>query len=91
MAYRKEVVSNISYDEGDYSRLGLDDWKFQWDAIQAGYKLSPCKTILSQYRVFRDANGNIQTTAQSNRSEEEVLKIKDAYIDRITNNLTPAK
>src|SRR4051812_43694182 len=38
MAYRAGVTKNVAYDTGEYSRLGLDDWKWQWDAYRRGYK-----------------------------------------------------
>lgn len=81
MAYRKGVTANIQYDEGDYSRLGLDDWKFQWDAYLKGYKFVPAKNILSQYRLLSD-------NTEDRRDKEEVKKLKDAYIGTIEERIT---
>lgn len=91
MAYRKGVTLNVQYDEGDYSRLGLDDWKFQWDCYLRGYKFAFTKTVLSQYRVFRNEQGIVQTNTISRRDENEVSKLKDAYISRIQEKLVAAR
>lgn len=81
MAYRKGVISNVQYDEGDYSRLGLDDWKFQWDAFLKGYKFIPAKNVLSQYRLL---SGN----TEDRRNKEEVKNLKDAYLATIEERIT---
>lgn len=73
MAYTKKVAETIKYDEGEFSRLGLDDWKFQWDAHKAGFKILHTKNALSYYRVYDD-----QTVAT--RSEAEVAKTKEAFL-----------
>ena len=31
MAYTKKLSQDIRYEEGVYSELGIDDWKFQWE------------------------------------------------------------
>lgn len=83
MAYRKGVAMNVNYDEGDFSRLGLDDWKFQWDCILKGYKLEICKQVLSRYRIYQLPNQTYGSTTEFNRDPEEVKKFKDAYLDGI--------
>ena len=83
MAYRKGVAINVPYDEGEFSRLGLDDWKFQWDCVQKGYKFEVCKQILSRYRIYRLPNDTYGSTTEFNRNPEEVKKLKDAYLDGI--------
>lgn len=84
MAYRKGVAIDVPYDEGEFSHLGLDDWKFQWDCIQKGYKFEVCKQTLSRYRIYRLPNETYGSTTEFNRNPEEVKKIKDAYLDGIS-------
>lgn len=72
MAYRTGLTKNIRYDQGAYSRLGLDDWKFQWDAYLRGYRLAVCKTFLSYWRNNGDGISNT-------RSRADVAKVKEAF------------
>lgn len=83
MAYRKGVTTNVRYDEGDFSRLGLDDWKFQWDCVLKGYKFEVCKQPLSRYRIYQLPNQTYGSTTEFLRNPEEVKKLKDAYFDGI--------
>lgn len=76
MAYRTGVTKNVRYDTGEYSRLGLDDWKFQWDAYLKGYKFEPVKSFLCYWRDHRD--GTMQ-----NRNAAEVSKLKDEFLAKI--------
>ena len=87
MAYRKGVTLNVQYDEGDYSRLGLDDWKFQWDCILKGYKFGFTKNALSRYRIYQLPNHSYGSTTEYYRDESEVKALKDAYINGIENQL----
>lgn len=87
MAYRKGVAMNVQYDEGDFSRLGLDDWKFQWDCILKGYKLEICKQTLSRYRIYQLPNQTYGSTTEFNRDPGEVKKFKDAYLDGIASKV----
>lgn len=74
MAYRKGVTLNVPYDTGEYSKLGLDDWKFQWDCYHKGYSMKPIKTPLSYYRQTK--SGTMGT-----RDEKAVERAKDAYFN----------
>lgn len=74
MAYRKGVALNVPYDTGEYSRLGLDDWKFQWDCHKKGYSMKHIKTPLSYYRQTK--SGTMAT-----RDQKEVDALKDAYFN----------
>jgi teichuronic acid biosynthesis glycosyltransferase TuaG len=76
MAYRVGVTKNVQYDEGEYSRLGLDDWKWQWDAYRSGYKFEVVKAFLSYYRSH-------ETNTMSTRNNDEVFKLKDEYLAQI--------
>ena len=74
MAYRKGVTLNVPYDTGEYSKLGLDDWKFQWDCHSKGYSMKHIKSPLSYYRQTK--SGTMGT-----RDEKEVARVKDAYFN----------
>lgn len=87
MAYRKGVTANVQYDEGEFSRLGLDDWKFQWDCIKRGYKFEVCKQPLSRYRIYSLGNGTYGSATENGRNQEEVKKVKDAYLDGIASKV----
>lgn len=84
MAYRKGVTLNVSYDEGEFSKLGLDDWKFQWDCYLKGYKFGFTKTTLSKYRIFQLANHQYGSPTEFNRDNERVKQLKDEYLTRIS-------
>ena len=72
-AYRKGLSLNIRYQPGDYSRLGIDDWRFIWDAHLKGYKFAYLKQPLAYYRL-------VEGTVSNTRSEEDVLKLKDEFL-----------
>ncbi len=76
MAYRTGVTKNVQYDTGEYSKLGLDDWKFQWDAYLRGYKFAVCKTFLSYWR--KNSSG-----ISSNRDQNAVSKLKGEFLAKI--------
>lgn len=73
VAYTKRLATDIQYSEGDYSRLGLDDWKFQWDAYRKGYKFANVKSPLAYYRNTEDGVSVV-------RNESEVMMAKEAYL-----------
>lgn len=87
MAYRKGVTLNVQYDEGVYSDLGLDDWKFQWDCVLKGYKLGFVKVPLSKYRIYQLPDHSLGSPTEFFRDKKEVQKAKDEYIARITENI----
>lgn len=76
MAYRTGITKNVRYDTGEYSRIGLDDWKFQWDCFHKGYKFDVVKTFLAYWRFSADG-------ISSRRNPEDVLKLKDEYLATI--------
>lgn len=76
MAYRTGVSKNIRYDTGRYSKLGLDDWRFQWDCHLKGYKFEVVKTFLAYWRYSGDG-------ISQRRNPEDVLKLKDEYLATI--------
>lgn len=73
VAYTKKLATDVTYSEGVYSSLGLDDWKFQWDAYRKGYALKHTKSPLAYYRV---TEGGISAT----RDPNEVEKAKEEYL-----------
>ena len=73
MAYTKKLSMDVRYDEGEFSRLGMDDWKLQWDAYRRGYSLRHLKTPLCYYRATDDG-----TTAT--RDNDQVDKVKEAFL-----------
>jgi len=88
MAYRKGVTLNVQYDEGEFSQLGLDDWKFQWDCIQKGYKFGFTKVPLSRYRLYQLPNQQLGSPTEFYRDSKEVKKLKDAYIAGFSDQLS---
>jgi glycosyltransferase involved in cell wall biosynthesis len=73
MAYTWKVAQNIRYSAGEWSKLGLDDWKFQWDAYREGFKIKNIKNPLSYYRVTEDAT-------MATRDKDAVDKAKQEYL-----------
>ncbi len=69
MAYRKSVLEKVSYTDGDYSKNAIDDWKFQIDLHKAGFRFSPTKKILSQYRI-----------SNKTRDEKKIQELKSACL-----------
>jgi hypothetical protein len=88
MAYRKNVTLNVQYDEGDFSRLGLDDWKFQWDCVLKGYKFEVVSPFLSRYRIYNLPNQSYGSPTEFFRDDKEVQKVKDEFIARISDSLS---
>ena len=76
VAYRKGVTLNVRYEGGQYSDLGIDDWRFIWDAHLKGYKFAYVKSPLCYYRVV---DGSISFT----RDEKEVAKVKEEFLEKL--------
>lgn len=75
MAYRKGLTRNIRYQKEPYDKLGIDDWKFIWDAHLKGYKFAYVKSPLCYYR-------RVDGTITYTRDEKEVLKVKSAFLEK---------
>lgn len=73
MAYTKKLASEVRYEGGEWSKLGLDDWKFQWEAHKKGFKISHLKTPLCYYR---DTPDNISST----RDQKAVDVVKEEFL-----------
>jgi len=84
MAYRKGVATNILYDEGEFSQIGLDDWKFQWDCFLKGYKFEACTVALSKYRIYQLPNGVYGSPTEFYRNPKRVDALKHEYLAAIT-------
>lgn len=52
MSFRKSVFHRVQYSEDDYSRLAIDDWKFQVDAHKAGFRFGHIPKLLGAYRII---------------------------------------
>lgn len=73
MAYTQQLSQDIRYEEGVYTKLGLDDWKFQWEAYKKGYKIQHVRNPLCYYRV---TEGGTMAT----RDPKEVERAKEAFL-----------
>lgn len=73
MAYTKQLSEKVRYEEGEWSRLGMDDWKFQWEAYKLGASIKCIRNPLCYYRVTE--SGTMGT-----RDESEVTKAKEAFL-----------
>lgn len=72
VAYTKKLSESVRYEEGVYSKLGLDDWKFQWETHKRGYSIKNIKNALCYYRITED--GTMGT-----RDPKAVEAAKEAY------------
>jgi glycosyltransferase involved in cell wall biosynthesis len=69
MAARKSVFEKVEYSDGDWSKHGIDDWKFQMDCVRAGFRLGFIQEPLIQYRVIQKA-----------RDEKAIETLKREYL-----------
>jgi teichuronic acid biosynthesis glycosyltransferase TuaG len=73
VAYTKKLSEDVRYEDGLYSKLGLDDWKFQWETYKKGYKIMNIRNPLCYYRVTED--GTMAT-----RNQKDVDSAKEVYL-----------
>lgn len=73
VAYTKKLSESIRYEDGMYSELGLDDWKFQWEVYKKGFSIKNIKNPMCYYRQTED--GTMAT-----RDPKAVEAAKDAYL-----------
>lgn len=66
MAFRKSVTEKVQYTDGEVSRLCIDDWYFQVQAHQAGFKFGAIKKLLGAYRMI-----------PKQRDEKRILEVKN--------------
>ena len=69
MSFRKHVFEKVKYETGAFSENGIDDWRFQVDAHQAGFKFGQINRVLVQYRYL-----------PKTRDEEAIKKLKEAVL-----------
>jgi glycosyltransferase involved in cell wall biosynthesis len=73
VAYTRKVGQDVPYEWEKFGALGIDDWRFEWDAWRKGYKFHFLKNTLSYYR---DLEGSITKQRNCNVMRE----FKDAYL-----------
>lgn len=78
MAYRKKAVLDVKYNEGEYSELGLDDWKIQIDLYRKGYKFGHSTKFLSKYKLLSDSISVV-------RDATKVHQLKYKFLEEIQN------
>lgn len=76
VAYTKKLSEVVRYEEGAYTKLGLDDWKFQWEVYKKGFKIQHVRNPLCYYRLTE--SGTMAT-----RDPVEVEKAKDEYLAKV--------
>ncbi len=76
MAYTKKLAMDVKYEDGVWSKLGLDDWKFQWEAYRKGYKFQHIKNPLCYYRIT-------ESGAMGTRDPIEVNTVKNEYFAKV--------
>lgn len=76
VAYTKKLSEKIRYEEGVYTELGLDDWKFQWEVYNAKYKIQHVRNPLCYYRVTE--SGTMAT-----RDQKAVDAAKEAFFAKV--------
>lgn len=74
MAYKKTAIMTVKYTGGEYSKLGLDDWKLQMDLYKAGYKFGFVEIPLMIYRQLSDSISAV-------RNATDVYKQKGKYFE----------
>lgn len=76
MAYTKKVATQIQYQEGAFTKLGLDDWQFQWEAYRKGFKIMHLRNPLCYYRVT-------ENNTMATRDAKAVEAAKDEYLAKL--------
>lgn len=69
MSYKKKVFDKVKYTDGDWSVHGIDDWRFQVDAFNAGFKFGQINRVLVQYRAIH-----------KERDEARIKELKEAHL-----------
>jgi glycosyltransferase involved in cell wall biosynthesis len=76
VAYTRDFAREFPYCEGDYSALGIDDWKQQWDGVLGGARFDFATQRLACYRI---TNSQISKV----RDAEKVAEAKRKFLDAI--------
>lgn len=78
MAYRKATAIKYPYDEkGEFSRLGLDDWKLQLDMFKGGVKFGYTLQPLYLYRQMSDTISAVRDMTAVLNAKKEYLRSND--------------
>lgn len=72
VAFRREVADAIHYQDGEVSKLGIDDWMFQVEAYRKGVQFGNIPVILSFYRY-----------PPKPRDEERIKEIKKEVLKAV--------
>lgn len=73
VAYTKKLAMDVPYEWEQFGSLGIDDWRFEWDAWKKGYKFHLIKTPLTYYRSLEDS-------ITSKRNQNNMNDLKDSYL-----------
>lgn len=73
LAYTKRVATEVQYSWEKFGSLGIDDWRFEWDAHRKGYTFQAVKSPLCYYRC-------LQGSLTLNRDPEKMNAFKDEYL-----------
>ncbi len=73
MAYTRKLALDVPYQWEKFGKLGIDDWRFEWDAYRKGYKFYALKTPLSYYRSLEGSMTVVRNSEQMNTFKEEYL------------------
>lgn len=65
VALRKSLFDRVKYTDGEWSNLGVDDWKYQVDAYNAKARFGAIQKTLSQYRYM-----------PKTRDEKRIMELK---------------
>lgn len=73
VAYTKELSEAVKYEDGVYTKLGLDDWKFQWETYKKGFKIQNIRNPLCYYRITEDGTMATRDTKAVEVAKDEFL------------------
>lgn len=73
VAYTHKLADEVPYEWEKFGALGIDDWRFEWDAWKKGAKFYFLKGPLSYYR-------SLDSSITSQRNGEVMKSFKDAYL-----------
>lgn len=73
VAYTKKLAEQIKYRDGEISKLGIDDWASQIEAMTQGYQFD---FIPHRLACYRQLSSQITRT----RDEEAVMKAKREFL-----------
>ncbi len=73
VAYTKKVALDVPYTWENYGPLGIDDWRFEWDVWNKGYKFYALKSPLSYYRATEGSMTIVRNSEKMNQFKDEFL------------------